>query len=115
MEQILSFNADNALPNDKQTTWLAELPNSFEEANHVWCFNHTLQLSTRALLHLFNVGLRKALEVLGADEDQDDDTMSVCDDDDVEGDDEDEDRLVVEEVDDPDDNINELDALAEED
>jgi hypothetical protein len=51
---------------------------------------------------------------LVADEDQADDEMSVCDDDDnVEGDDDDEDRLAAEEVDNPDDNINELDALPE--
>jgi hypothetical protein len=31
--------------------------NSFEEANCVWCFNHILQLSAKALLRLFNIGM----------------------------------------------------------
>jgi hypothetical protein len=120
-KHTLSFNADNASPNDKQTTRLAALPNSFEEANRVQCFNHTLQLSAKVLLRPLNAALGKvldALEVLEADEDQDDDEMSVCDDDDdAKGDDEDEDEdgLVAEETDDPDDNIDELNALDEED
>ena len=32
---------------------LAELPNTFEELNRVRCFNHTLQLSAKALLKPF--------------------------------------------------------------
>lgn len=32
---------------------LAELPNTFEELNRVQCFNHTLQLSEKALLKPF--------------------------------------------------------------
>ena len=49
-QKILAFNADNATANDKQTTKLGALDNSFNEANRVRCFNHTLQLSAKALL-----------------------------------------------------------------
>jgi hypothetical protein len=55
--QILSFNADNATSNDAQTTSLAIRDNSFEEANRVRCFNHTLQLSGKTLLKPFNAGM----------------------------------------------------------
>ena len=53
-EKILTVNADNVMANDKQTTKLDTLNNSFEEANQVRCFNHTLQLSVKALLVPFN-------------------------------------------------------------
>ena len=43
------------MSNDTQTTELEALPNSFDAVNHVWCFNHTLQLSVKALLHLFTI------------------------------------------------------------
>ena len=36
---------------------LAEKDNSFEEVNRVRCFNHSIQLSARALLKPFNAGL----------------------------------------------------------
>jgi hypothetical protein len=52
--KILAFNGDNATSNDTQTTHLDKLPNSFEELNRVRCFNHTLQLSAKALLRPFN-------------------------------------------------------------
>ena len=48
-QKILTFNADNTTANDKQTTKFSTLDNSFDEANQVWCFNHTLQLSAKAL------------------------------------------------------------------
>jgi hypothetical protein len=32
-EKILAINADNATPNDKQTTKLSQLNNSFKEEN----------------------------------------------------------------------------------
>ena len=56
-EKILAVNADNATANDKQTTKLATLDNSFEETNWVQCFNHTLQLSAKALLVPFNTAI----------------------------------------------------------
>ena len=56
-EKIIAVNADNATANDKQTTKLATLDNSFEETNRVLCFNHTFQLSVKALLAPFNTAI----------------------------------------------------------
>jgi hypothetical protein len=56
------MNANNATSNNTQGETLAEMPNSFELKNHVCCFNHTLQLSTKTLLHPLNAGLGKATE-----------------------------------------------------
>ena len=44
------FISDNAMSNDQQTTWLSQLLNNFESVNHIHCFNHTMQLSAKALL-----------------------------------------------------------------
>jgi hypothetical protein len=52
--QILAFNGDNATSNDKQTSYLDGLPNSFEAVNRVRCFNHTMQLSAKALMKPFD-------------------------------------------------------------
>lgn len=52
--QILAFTGDNATSNDKQTDKLDALPNSFESVNRVRCFNHTMQLSAKALLKPFS-------------------------------------------------------------
>jgi hypothetical protein len=49
-ERILGINADNASANDKQTTQLSSLNNSFKEEYQAHCFNHTLQLSAKTLL-----------------------------------------------------------------
>ncbi|KDQ52103.1 hypothetical protein JAAARDRAFT_84792, partial [Jaapia argillacea MUCL 33604] len=43
-KKILSFTADNTTSNDKQTTKLDWLSNSFKAANRVRCFNHTVNL-----------------------------------------------------------------------
>ena len=51
--KILTFNGDNATSNDKQTTHLHALPNSFDQVNRVRCFNHTIQLSAKKLLEPF--------------------------------------------------------------
>ena len=56
-QKILTVNADNVTTNDTQMTKLAALDNSFKEANCVWCFNHTLQLPTKALLAPFNTAI----------------------------------------------------------
>ena len=42
--------------------WQNLLPwdNLFKEANHVWCFSHTLQHSTKALLAPFNTAISQA-------------------------------------------------------
>ena len=126
-DKILSFNADNALPNDKQTSKLADLPNSFEAVNRVRCFNHTMQLSARTLLAPFNAALGQALDVLeedGDEMDEDDEMVSDGDSDDhgngkSDNDDEDEevdeDGQNEEECDDPDDSIDELQTMSEED
>ena len=53
-KKILTFNADNASNNDTQMAKLEELPNSFDSVNRVRCFNHTMQLSARALLRPLN-------------------------------------------------------------
>ena len=53
LEQILTFVGDNATSNDKQTTRLHRLPNLFESVNRIRCFNHTMQLSAKALLRPF--------------------------------------------------------------
>ena len=51
--QILTFNADNATNNDKQTMCLHQLNNSFDHVNRIRCYNHTMQLSAKALLKPF--------------------------------------------------------------
>jgi hypothetical protein len=109
------MNANSAMSNDTQGETLVEMPNSFELKNHIHCFNHTLQLSMKALLCPFNASLGKANEdgtcdnvddllSLGIDDDGNDD-----DDDDEE--DEDEDLPVILDEDDINDGIDKLDAL----
>jgi len=67
--QILTFNGDNATSNDKQTTALDKLPNSFDAANRVRCFNHTIQLSVKALLKPFSASPKDNNESNNDDED----------------------------------------------
>jgi hypothetical protein len=57
IKKILAVNTDNATSNDTQTTKLDQLDNTFDKENWVRCFNHTLQLSAKALLKPFNIGL----------------------------------------------------------
>jgi hypothetical protein len=49
-QKIHTVSTDNAMANDKQTTNLSKLDNSFEEEYCVHCFNHTTQLSAKTLL-----------------------------------------------------------------
>src|SRR5713101_4664775 len=70
-EKILAFNADNATSNDKQTTKLDQLDNSFHKENRVRCFNHTMQLSAKALLKPFNTALSRTTADDSIDEDED--------------------------------------------
>ena len=56
-EKVLTLNADSATSNDTQTTKLDQLDNLFHKENQVRCFNHTLQLSAKALLTPFNAAL----------------------------------------------------------
>ena len=52
--QILAFIGDNASNNNTQTAQLEKLANSFEAANRVCCFNHTMKISAKALLKPFS-------------------------------------------------------------
>jgi len=54
------MTTDNASSNKVQAAALCELDNSFKDTNHIWCFNHTIQLSSKVLIKLFNVGMGKA-------------------------------------------------------
>ena len=78
----MSFNGDNAMSNDKQTKFLNALPNSFNQFNRVCCFNHTMQLSTKALLKPFSgpaVTDDDDLDVNAASTDDDDDLPALED------------------------------------
>jgi len=118
--KILSFNTDNTSPNDKQTSKLADLPNSFEAENRVRCFNHTMQLSAKSLIRPFNAALGTAPDDVQGDGDEMDEDNEMVSDGDINGDsnanedDEDEDGR-NEECDDPDDLIDELETLSDED
>ena len=80
-EKIHAVNADNAMANDKQTIKLNALPNSFEKENCVRCFNHTLQLSAKALLAPFNPAIsQKATQDDEMPEEGDDDQLLLEDD-----------------------------------
>ena len=109
-EKILSVNADNASLNNTLTTKLNQLDNAFKEENQAQCFNHTLQLSTQALLKPFNVGL-------SGNATDDDNVQSTQDDSDlamVEDDKEDEEGQAEDDSDKKDNNINELRELSKE-
>ena len=128
VSQILSFNADNATPNDKQTDIMATLPNVFEKENRLRCFSHTLQLSANALVGPFNAGMKPVRddELIGAmasDANDTDDANDVNDvdgetsdlEDEDDGDDESDTGADADETDEcPDDGIDELDQLEEE-
>jgi hypothetical protein len=109
-EKILAVNADNATANDKQTTKLDSLNNSFNEENRVRCFNHTIQLSATTLLKPFNPALsRKAAdEVEASEEDAEEELLPEIEEE--EGEDEGEDD---DDQDDEDDGIDELQELTE--
>jgi hypothetical protein len=112
---MLAINADNAPSNNTQTTALANMDNSFEQVNRVRCFNHTLQLSSKALLKPFNAGIAGKPDDEPVDcEDDDMPSLVDVDDEDENGDnddgtDEHEDENGME-----DDGIDELDNLSEE-
>ena len=108
--QILAVNADNGSSNDTQGQALAGMANSFELENRVHCFNHTLQLSAKTLLHPFNVGLGKTTED-GNNNDVEDLPNEIIDDEDE--DNEDNGLPTIPEADDINDGINELEELEE--
>lgn len=113
-EKILSFNADNASPNDTQTTKLDQLDNSFDKENRARCFNHTLQLSAKTLLKPFNSALSgkatESDEIAIPDGIEDPDGLLMPEDE-GEGEGEDEDEVM--DHDDEDDGIDELAELDE--
>jgi hypothetical protein len=91
----MSFNGDNATSNDKQTKFLNALPNSFNQFNRVRCFNHTMQLSAKALLKPFSgpaVTDDDDLDVNAASTDDDDDLPALEDLEDDSGDENDDDN-----------------------
>jgi hypothetical protein len=117
--------ADNASSNDTQVAALAAMPNSFELDSRVRCFNHTLQLSAKALLRPFNAGLGDVTEE-SADNVVDDlpSMEDDSDDDDDDNDDDDDDSnsnnnnnlpdVLEDDVDDGMDELDNLDADARE-
>jgi hypothetical protein len=48
------------LANDTQATELAAKNNSFDDESHIRCFNHTMQVSVKALLKPFHKGITNA-------------------------------------------------------
>src|SRR5882757_2133204 len=110
-EKIHAVNADNATANDKQMTKLDALPNSFEEANRVRCFNHMLQLSAKSLL----APLNPAISQKATQDDEmleEDGNQALPEEDDTE-DDKDNEEEDVKENDNEDDGINKLEELDE--
>jgi hypothetical protein len=108
---MLAFNGDNATSNDTQTAELEKKKNSFNLSNHIRCFNHTIQLSAKALLKPFS-------KCVSASTTDDDDDMPALDDiedeeEDRDGNDDDggdeDDTLAGE--DDEEDGIDEFEAL----
>lgn len=120
-KKILAVNADNATSNDTQTTTLHKLDNTFDEANRVRCFNHTIQLSAKSLLKPFNAALsRTPVDDVAAFDDNNDETIGEGDEAEEGQDEDDEDQSedkggdedsIVDKVED--DNIDELQELSE--
>ena len=107
-EKILGLNADNASANDKLTTKLSSLNNSFQEDYQAQCFNHTMQLSAKTLLKPFNTGL-SGRDVDITDEEDDDLLIPEAEEEGEEEDNDDNNNK-----DDEDDGIDELETLSEE-
>jgi hypothetical protein len=77
----LGLTGDNATSNDTQANELGQAKNSFDEVNRVRCFNHTIQLSAKAMLRCFSRTPEEDIEK--EDPDMPDlEGASVCDDDD---------------------------------
>ena len=120
-KKILAVNAGNASSNDTKTTKLDGLDNTFDKDNQVRCFNHTLQLSTKTLLKLFNiVWSSEAMCDNETDEftDNGDGNLATLEDDEYEGGEDEElanEEAAVEEGGVEDDNIEELDELSHND
>jgi hypothetical protein len=111
--QMLAFTGDNATSNDTQTAELDKKKNSFNLANHVRCFNHTVQLSAKALLRPFTTCVSSTTvaddEAPLLEDVEDDDDGDV-----VDMDDEDDNDPSIAADDDVDDDIDEFEGLSEE-
>jgi hypothetical protein len=108
--RILALNADNATSNDTQTAKLDKLNNSFSKDNRVRCFNHTIQLSAKALLQPFNTALS------GKSTDDEDVILDNHNDllgNETEGDEDEDEDEGADDIDDEDDDIDELQELGE--
>ena len=111
-KKIHAVNTDNASANNKLTAKLAASDNSFEKDNHVWCFNHTMQLSAKTLLTPFNTAISRKATQDGEMPEQDDDRPTPeQDEDDKDNEDNEEDDAQC--ADDGDDGIDELGELSE--
>ena len=75
-----------------QTTKLNQLDNPFDKENQVQCFNHTLQLSAKALLKPYNVGLSAKATDNDNEVSQDNNSDPGTFEDDLEDEDDDEDE-----------------------
>lgn len=110
------MNADNATSNDTQMAKLSKLDNSFEADNRVRCFNHTMQLAAKALLWPLNPGI-SGKDNNESGEDDDDCPPLILNDEENEAEDETEDEAEDgvgshdNAMDDPDDEIDELQML----
>src|ERR1700722_11356475 len=91
------------------------MDNSFEEEQHVRCFNHTLQLSSKTLLRPFNAALSKEGDDESPADHDDDDVPPLinAEDDDKEEELGDENGAANVMGDDTDDGIDELEALTD--
>jgi hypothetical protein len=107
---MLAMNTDNTDANDTQTTVLAKLNNSFKENQRAQCFNHTIQLSAKALLLPFNLALGKVTEEAVVDNDNDNDMLDLEALDNDDGNDDDAEEC-ADVDDDADDGVDELDEL----
>ena len=113
-KKILAINTDNATLNNMQTTKLDQLNNTFDKENRVWCFNHTLQLSAKALLKPYNVGLSAKVTDNDNEVSQDNNSNPGTFEDDLKDkeDDEDEGEEQANKEDAEDNDINELEELS---
>ena len=107
-DRVLGINADNASANDKKTTKLSSLNNSFKEEYQACCFNHTLP----NLLKLFNVALSGNVADNVDITDEDDEELPNLVDADEEGEEEDNNNKENEDEDDEDDGVDELETLS---
>ena len=111
--------ADNTSSNDTQVAALVAMPNSFELDSRVRCFNHTLQLSTKALHCPFNAGLGDVTEesannvvddLSSMEDDSDDDDNDDNDNDDSNSNSNNNQDVLEDDVDDGMDKLDNLDA-----